>query len=396
MAKPRLPRYCLHKSTGRAYVRLPTRPKATVVYLGPYGSPESRRRYDEEVAKWLGGGRTADGPAPSRGPTVAEVADAYLSHARSYYRKRGEETSQVGLIRATMEALKEAAGRAAAADFDAARLKLFRGSVVASGLTRGGVNRRVRLVKQCLAWAVEEGRIPPAGWHSCLAVRSLRRDRTPAAEAAPVKPVALEVVEATLPHLPRPVAAMVRLQLLTGMRPDEACQMGPGMIERAPGAIWVYRPDRHKTEHHGHRRAIPLGPRARELVEAWADWGRPDAPMFSPAAWMAERRVARRAARKSKVQPSQVDRRKPAGAAALPGDRYDAKTYRQAVARAAKAAGQPHWHPNQLRHTYGTLVRARYGLDASQVLLGHANADVTEVYAERDLAKASEIAAEIG
>jgi len=54
------------------------------------------------------------------------------------------------------------------------------------------------------------------------------------------------------------------------------------------------------------------------------------------------------------------------------------------------------WSPNQLRHAAGTEVRRRYGLEAAQVVLGHAEADVTQVYAERDHALAAEIMQKIG
>ena len=37
----RKPRYCLHKATGRAYVRI----DGKQVYLGRFGSPESKRKY---------------------------------------------------------------------------------------------------------------------------------------------------------------------------------------------------------------------------------------------------------------------------------------------------------------------------------------------------------------
>jgi integrase len=49
-----------------------------------------------------------------------------------------------------------------------------------------------------------------------------------------------------------------------------------------------------------------------------------------------------------------------------------------------------------LRHTAATLLRARYGLEAAQSLLGHSRPDTTLIYAERDLARARAIAAEIG
>ena len=55
-----------------------------------------------------------------------------------------------------------------------------------------------------------------------------------------------------------------------------------------------------------------------------------------------------------------------------------------------------HWAPNQLRHSKATEVRRRFGLEAAQVSLGHAKADVTQVYAERDARLAMEVAKKIG
>jgi site-specific recombinase XerC len=56
----------------------------------------------------------------------------------------------------------------------------------------------------------------------------------------------------------------------------------------------------------------------------------------------------------------------------------------------------PAWTPNQLRHGFATAVRAEYGLEAAQVLLGHSRADVTQVYAERDMALALRVAGAVG
>ena len=56
----------------------------------------------------------------------------------------------------------------------------------------------------------------------------------------------------------------------------------------------------------------------------------------------------------------------------------------------------PKWAVNQLRHTMGTAVRKKYGLDGAQVILGHAHASTTEIYAELDFEKASKIAMELG
>jgi integrase len=55
------------------------------------------------------------------------------------------------------------------------------------------------------------------------------------------------------------------------------------------------------------------------------------------------------------------------------------------------------WHPHQLRHNAATLLRREFGLEAAQLTLGHASAQITDaVYAERDRAKVIEIMRKIG
>ena len=41
-------------------------------------------------------------------------------------------------------------------------------------------------------------------------------------------------------------------------------------------------------------------------------------------------------------------------------------------------------------------MRRQFGLEAAQVALGHSGAQITEVYAERDLALAAKVAKQIG
>ena len=61
------------------------------------------------------------------------------------------------------------------------------------------------------------------------------------------------------------------------------------------------------------------------------------------------------------------------------------------------AWGKSHrWSPNQLRHAAATEIRKRFGLEASQVVLGHSRADVTQVYAARDNSLAARIMSEVG
>lgn len=84
-----------------------------------------------------------------------------------------------------------------------------------------------------------------------------------------------------------------------------------------------------------------------------------------------------------------------------PRERYDVPSYRRAIEyaiqRARKAGIQvTHWHPNQLRHARATELRKQHGLEAAQVILGHAKADVTQIYAEKKVALGKEIAKQSG
>ena len=83
-----------------------------------------------------------------------------------------------------------------------------------------------------------------------------------------MKPVDPAHVAATLPHLSTHLRVAVELQLLTGMRPGEACGLTLAEVERV-GPLWVYRPAEHKTAHRGRQRVIPIGPKARAVLVAF-------------------------------------------------------------------------------------------------------------------------------
>ena len=54
------------------------------------------------------------------------------------------------------------------------------------------------------------------------------------------------------------------------------------------------------------------------------------------------------------------------------------------------------WSPGQLRHTGGTLIRKKYGVEQAKILLGHSSLETTEIYAERDYERAAEIMRAVG
>ncbi len=390
----RIPSYRLHSPSGQAVVTIHGRDH----YLGPYGSPESRAEYDRRVAEWLASGRlrvaSAD-PRPGTSLSVVELILAYMAHAETYYRRPdGSLSPEVDDIKAAMRPLKRLYGATLAAEFGPLALRAYRDGVIRAGLARPTVNAYVSRIRRLFKWAVANELVPPSVHHALSAVDGLRRGRSIAPEPAPIRPVAEDVVEATLPFLAPPVVAMVRLQLLTGMRPGEVTAMRTRDLDRT-GAVWSYRPEHHKTAHHGIARTIFLGPKAQEILRPALKVD-PDAFLFSPAEAMEWRSEERRRARKSPMTPSQAARRPKASPDRAPGERYTTSSYGRAIAYAATKAGVEQWGPNRLRHTAATRLRREYGLDAAKAILGHRLVETTQVYAEIDAAKAAEIMALVG
>ncbi len=84
-------------------------------------------------------------------------------------------------------------------------------------------------------------------------------------------------IEAVLPHLPPVIADILRVQLLTGMRPGEVCKMRAGDLRTTreefgkvshlhDGEMWLYVMTEHKTARKVGTRAIPLGAEEQEIL----------------------------------------------------------------------------------------------------------------------------------
>lgn len=186
---------------------------------------------------------------------------------------------------------------------------------------------------------------------------------------------------------------MVRLQRLTGARPGEICLLKPGNIDRT-GKIWVYCPAGHKTEHHEKTRLVMIGPQAQVILRPYLL--RPaDSFCFTPAESERRRFEKRAAERTTPLRKRDIDGMRKRAIRQY-AESYTSDTYRHAVQRTCKIQGLKKWTPNQLRHNAATDIRKRYGIEAAQVVCGHQNADVTQVYAERDLALAMKVASEVG
>jgi len=221
-------------------------------------------------------------------------------------------------------------------------------------------------------------------------VRGLKQGRTEAPEGERVRPVPEDQIEAVLPFVSAAVRAMIELQRLSGMRPGEVVLMRTCDIERKR-KVWLYRPGRHKSEHHGHERMVPLGPRAQSVLEPFLDRDA-EAHLFSPR----EAEEARNGRRSLTAKGRRTRRRQTAKRKRPWRDHFDVATYRRAIQRACERADSPRWHPHQLRHNAATALREQFGIEVARVVLGHRSAAVTEIYAEIDRERAIEAMAEVG
>jgi integrase len=415
-----VPTYRRHKKSGQAIVTLPDGfGNRKDFYLGPYGSAGSRREYSRLIEEWESCGQRlpAAGEPHKFDLTVNELILAYWKWAQARYVKDGKPTSEQDSIRQAMRFVRKLYGDTRAREFGPLALKAVRAAmirhkiirvlkvkdpktgevrevekVLREGLARTHINKQIGRIKAAFKWAVAEELVPAATFQAITCVTGLRRGE--AREKAPVGPVDEAAIEATLPHLPPILADAVRVQRLTGARPSEVLGLRAVEINRT-GPIWEFRPGRHKTEHYDRERIIFFGPRAQQILRNYLTLEM-TAPLFRPDLSEERRNLQKRQARRTPLTPSAKIRRAGQYPRGVVGQQYDVASYRRAITRACEKAGVLAWTPHQLRHTAATEVRKRFGLEAAQCVLGHAELGVTQVYAERDMETARRVMAEIG
>jgi len=412
-----------HKPSGKAVVTL----SGQDFYCGTWGTKVALAEYDRQVAEWLARGRRPiDHHAEeSFGVTLVELAAAYKTFAKGYYRKNGKITNEVTTIIRALQVACSLYGREPANDFGPLKLQAVQQRMVKLDWCRRQINKQCGRIVRMFSWAVSQELVRADVAQALREVNGLHKGRSEARESAPVLPVDESVIQVTLHHLPPIVADMVRLQRLTGCRPEEICLLRPCDVDTS-GPVWSYRPESHKTQHHGRERVIFIGPKGQDILRPYLLRDK-SAFCFCPAEGERKRR---RAAHERRATPLAYGNRPGTNKSRSPkrsaGDRYTTWSYGRAIRRAGEVAfGMPGilrlepkdetadqktirlqharqwrdkhcWSPNQLRHSAATEIRKRFGLEAAQVTLGHSSADVTQVYAERDLEKASAIMAQVG
>jgi len=190
--KALVPKYCLHKPSRRAYVRI----RGKVVYVGRYGTDESKAEYGRLIAE------LAVTPVPlpvaTSDLTVVELIAAYLDFAEGYYRKNGQPTRSLDNIKLAVRPLNQLYGQDPAAEFSPLRLLAIQEKLAAARQTRSYVNKQIGAIKRLFKWAVSRELVPAAVQTALSTVERLRMGRSLAREPKAVLPVESELVDATL------------------------------------------------------------------------------------------------------------------------------------------------------------------------------------------------------
>jgi integrase len=364
----RIPSYRLHKPTNQAVVTI----RGRDVYLGKFGTPESKQRYKDEIAKMLDS--KADVPIAKKGSrlTVSEAVRLFDSQTNQLnYRDKNHFAK-------AFEPLLDRWGEEPIASFGTARYDDLRQIYVSLNWNQTHINHQLRRVKRFLAWLVLREVYPAGKLMEIKLVKPLSR-YTLVRSPKKVVPVRDEVVTTTLPHCHLNTRGIVQFIWLTGCRPAEACMLHEdsidydGTITLRDGTtitvkgIWVYTPPVHKNLHRGITRQILIGPKCQEIIRPYLQLsGRYDY--------------------------------------AFPPERCGDRTGRfltshglhNSLKRAIGRAGTEHWTPYQLRHAAGTRFRRAADKDTAGVLLGHTDQSITARYAEEDWEKAAEVVRKVG
>ena len=332
--KNRLPKMCRDRNQAFSWH------KGKRIYHGVWGSPEAEKNYKRFIATLL------ENPIlPLRdsktgsSALVSELAAGFLNCVES----RLDRTEFLHFKRA-VGCLVGIYGEHAVNEFSPKKLKVVRNQMVNAGtLCRSQINKHIGRIIRIFAWGVEEEYVQPNTVAALREVKNLQRGEQGTFDNPPRLEVSDEVVKRTLPFMSPTVAAMVKLQRLTGMRPSEIYRMTVGDIDQTRNTeLWYYTPKSHKTERYIGEKPIPLGKPEQDLIAPYLEGKTAERSVFSPRQAMEEWHSERRENRKSKVSPSQEQRnrqraKKPTSNV---GEFYDKNSYRKAVEHAIRKRNQ--------------------------------------------------------
>jgi hypothetical protein len=164
--RKQLPKYCRHKGSGQAYVRI----AGDMHYLGKYGTDSSRREYDRIMSEFIANGRQA-----YRHPDeilMENLIARYLDYTEN---ELNLSESRMKIIAAVLRTLNELYANQPVSAFSPASLKAVRSQWVDKKLGLDTVNSYIGIIRQMFDWGGEEEIIPADVVAALRVVKQLKR-----------------------------------------------------------------------------------------------------------------------------------------------------------------------------------------------------------------------------
>jgi integrase len=371
-----------HRASGQARVRY----KSRDYYLGAFGSPEAAQAYAKLITQ-LASGETPDKRTSEKKtelsalPTVSTVIARWLAEESPRY---GDNSTEVPQYRYAAQPLIRLYGSLPARDLDCEKLEHVQLAMASGswrnakeraavdamkrphGLNRKVLNRQIVRIRTIWRWAERKKLVPPGSYEHLRALPGLRPNDGRVRHPAKRRVAPMTDVNAVVKHLPPVGRVMLLLQWWTGMRSKEVRTMRRDELDTS-GAVWVYRPGKHKRSHAGQSREVTIGVRGQAVLGPWLK-SHAGEFVFPPS--------RRRA-----------DSRFPI---------YSREGYAQMIGRASELAGVK-IRAYDCRHSAKQRVTRAMGLDFARAYLGQKSLDVTNSYGNAlDLASAIETAKRMG
>lgn len=362
----RKPRYCgPHNPSGLGFVYRDGKPHYFKGF--PHGSSGSLKAYEEYC-------RTLE-VTPADTTKLVGLILRYLDHCKVRHAGKPEYIHRKNVLML----LAESFPTLLVGDFGPLKLQAFRQQLISQEWTRNYINQQIQRVVACFRWGVSQEIVRVEVYQALSTIGGLREGEGGRASKI-VTPANPAHVAAALAVASPTIAAAITLMARAGMRSANACGIRWQEIDKR-GDVWLYTPQQHKSKHRGKGLVIALGPACQGALKnlpgkAKTEW------LLSPqdsAVWHSEQRGTKHPSVSPRI-----------------GSKYNKDSLRQAIHYTCDRAKVPRFNPHELRHSVGTAITAKHGIEAARLYLGHSSVNVTKLYSERDITAAVELARHYG
>jgi integrase len=264
------------------------------------------------------------------------------------------------------------------ANFKVGYFAKFQRHLINLGYATIQINRLFYHVKRVFAWGGKPrfdldtwDKLPPIVTSEFLVdMNAIDNIKDEGKKNPPRREVPAEIVMAVFPFVTETVADMLRLQLLTGMRPKELCSMHVCDIKKTrsefseygqlfDGVNWIYVLPKHKTDKYIGSKTFPLGLQEQEILIKYMD-----RPLEAFLFWNSHGRPMTRIC------------------------------YDRNIKEAIEANNLKKFVPYQIRHTAISEISLEHGRDTARAVAGHTTEKMTARYDHSDLEKAFRVVRE--